>query len=718
MVELETQLAVIGGGPAGVCAALSAARLGIETVLISNRPVLGGNSSSEVRVWTRGANGAGNLYAEEMGVWGLSKLENLYRNPDCNPIFWDDVLLDAVYRQAHLKTYFNTEIFEVTKAGDKIAYLQGVQQGTEKRIKIVANYYIDATGDGSISAKAGVPFVVGNAMPDESDNSSQHATLGSSILYYTRKEDHPVKFVAPSYAYSIEEIERIVGYGGRLVSEVMDGCDCWWFEYGGLLDTITDAQEIAIELRRLVMGVWNYIKNSGRFNAENYTLEWIGNLPGKRESRRMQSEYCLTSEDILSQRMFQDGAFYGGWYIDSHPPGGIHDIAEECCIQVPVNIYQIPLRCLYHRNVPNLLFAGRIISVERDVFFSSRIMNTCALSGQAAGTLATVCIEKGKAPCELKQDDIHKVIDILQKEDMFIPGRPLTETDRKEALATVTASSYHGGKVGDIKDELVLREKAFILFPGVGGNTLRIKVHTDAARQLVAHCYTAMLPNKLNPGNEERTMQWDLKPGYQTITATIPEQWSGKFCLWVFEPVPGTSLLTTCRKRIGFASGYIDSPGISEPVVDYDDPVELYTPEQAITKETRPWGTPNVWLAADNDQRPWIKLEWNEAQTIKEIRLYLDPDLAMELPSSKTKNWADSHLLAARQSMPQQLLKSFSVEAELESGGRMMVYAVEENYQRLVEIPLKEPEKIRSIYLKIHEIWGQSNPAIYAIRVW
>lgn len=718
MLEINTQLAVIGGGPAGVSAALSSARLGIETVLISNRPVLGGNSSSEIRVWTRGATGAGNLYAEEMGVWGLLKLENLYRNPDYNPIFWDDVLLDAVYRQDHLTTYFNTEIFQVSKTGDRIEYLEGIQQGTEKHMKITANYYIDATGDGSISARAGVPFVVGNAMSERSNNSFQLGTLGSSILYYTRKEDHPVRFIPPSYAYSMEEVEKIIGHGGRIVNEMMDGCDCWWFEYGGLLDTITDAQEIAFELRRLVMGVWNYIKNSGKFKSENYTLEWIGNIPGKRESRRNKSEYCLTREDIISQRMFYDGAFYGGWYIDSHPAGGIHDITEECCIQIPINIYQIPLRCLYHRSVQNLLFAGRIIGVERDVFFSSRVMNTCALSGQAAGTLASVCIKNGKTPCELEQKEINTVIEVLQKEDMFIPGRSLIEADRKEARATVTASSYHNGKAGDMTDELILREKAFIAFPGIGGNTLRIKVHSDAALQLVAHCYSAMLPNKLNPGNEDKTICWDLKPGYQTITTVIPDRWDKKFCLLVFDPIPGISLMTTCRKRIGFVSGYIDSPAISEPVAEYEQPVNLYAPEQVISPENRPWGTPNTWLAADGDQNAWIKLEWNQAQTINEIRLYLDPDLAMELPSSKTKNWAESHLLSVRQSMPPQLLKSFCIQAQLETGEIMTVCSVKENYKRLVEIRLKEPQKIRSICLKINDVWGKSIPSVYAIRVW
>lgn len=117
MQMMRTQLAVIGGGPAGVCAAIAAAQHGVQTALVTDRPVLGGNSSSEIRVWTRGATGAGNLWAEEMGVWGELKLENLYRNSDANPVFWDETLLDAVLREKNLTLLLNTEIYEVELDG-------------------------------------------------------------------------------------------------------------------------------------------------------------------------------------------------------------------------------------------------------------------------------------------------------------------------------------------------------------------------------------------------------------------------------------------------------------------------------------------------------------------------------------------------------------------------------------------------------------------------
>lgn len=234
MKELYTDLAVVGGGPAGVCAALEAARLGLEVVLIQNRPVLGGNSSSEIRVWTRGAVGAGNLFSEEMGVLGALKMRNLYTNPDGNPLFWDDVLLDAVTSQPGLTLLLNTDVTEVEVRDRRLLWVQGSQQASERTWRVHAKMFIDATGDGSVGARAGVPYWIGEHLFRKDAAPEPTALLGSSILYYVKKEDHPVAFVPPSYAYSLEEVEAPLGRGGRIVSETQSGSDCWWFEYGGL----------------------------------------------------------------------------------------------------------------------------------------------------------------------------------------------------------------------------------------------------------------------------------------------------------------------------------------------------------------------------------------------------------------------------------------------------------------------------------------------------
>lgn len=706
MQNIRTQLAVVGGGPAGVSAAIAAARLGIQTVLVTNRPVLGGNSSSEIRVWTRGASGAGNLYAEEMGVWGELKLENLYRNSDANPVFWDEVLLDAVLKQEHLRLYLNTEVFTVaTRTGGGIECVYGVQQGSEEQLEIAADMFIDATGDGLLGAKANIPFAVGNG---------KRETLGNSILYYTRKEEHPVRFVAPDYAYDMGHIEKILGCGGRIVNEKMSGSDCWWFEYGGMLDTIKDAQDIALELRRLVLGVWNYVKNSGKFEASCYTLDWIGTVPGKRESRRMMTEYCLTEQDILTQQVFPDGAFYGGWYIDAHPSGGMYDSGEENCIQTPVNVYQVPLRCLYNRKAPNLLFAGRIIGVERSVFFSSRVMNTCALSGQAAGTLAAACIKSQKAPVDLELEEIEEIRRLLVRDDMLIPGAKGTNPSDLAARAVITASSVHNGAAGEKTGELRLDAGGFVVFPAVNRKRITMEVFAEGETTLTAKCSVAKLPNCLHPGETLKTHTWSLQPGWQTIDAEVDQE--NTFELWTFAPAPGVGLAICERMRVGFLCGRTGEPERFEPRVWYEDAV-LYGAEQVVTGEHRPWGGPNAWIAAPEDTAQRLTLTWEKPVTVREIRLYFDPDLTLELPSSHAQHWEKSHHFAARDGMPSQLVKTLTLSAKLENSRVITLTERKEQYQRLVRVTLPEILTLTELRLDIHETWGGRVPVVYRISV-
>lgn len=677
-IEYQTQFAVIGGGLAGICAALAAARMGIDTVLVNNRPTLGGNSSSEVRVWTRGAVGAGNLFAEEMGLLGCLKLENLYKNPEANPVFWDEILLDAVLGQEHLTLFLNTDVTELSMEAGRVLAVSGAQQQTERRLSFKADIFLDATGDGTLGALAGVPWEQGEG-----------GTMGNSILFFTRREDHPVRFVPPDYAYGMEEIERLVGNGGRIVSEQMTGSDCWWFEFGGAQNTIDDAQQIGIELKRLVMGVWNYIKNSGKFDADCATLEWLGSLPGKRESRRMRTDYMPTARDILEGRRYDDSAFYGGWYIDSHPAGGMRDTEKEHCEQIPVPIYPLPLRSLYHSGVTNLLFAGRNIGVEREVFFSSRVMNTCALSGQAAGTLAAFCIRHGRSPGAERRASIGDIQRHLQREDMLIPGAVQEDPADLAAVAQVNASSFHTGGAGPFAGTLALNREAFAVFPALPGQETRFFVESSGAAVLTAGVYSAMLPNRLQPGQERSRCTWEVEAGCQALTWTVPADFPAAFCMLVWPPQPAVRLYLSRPLRTGFLCGWTDSPRFGEPALCYTRlQPGLYTPDHVREGPNRPWGGINQWRTAPEDKTPWLELRWPKPVRPRELRLYLDPELSMELPSSRGSHWQESHKFAPRTAMPEQLLRDFEILLQREDGGWESVKRIRDNHQRMVSIPL------------------------------
>lgn len=698
---IRAELAVIGGGPAGVTAAISAARLGVDTVLVTNRPVLGGNSSSEIRVWTRGAAGAGNLYAEEMGVWGALKLENLYKNPDANVVFWDEILLDAVLRQAHLRLYLNTDISALEMDGEKIEAVLGAQQGAQELLKIKAQYFLDATGDGVLGALAGVPY-------------EQGPSMGSSLLYQTRREDHNVPFVPPSFAAPMEEIEQILGNGGRILNENMSGSDCWWFELGGNMDTIRDAAQIDFKLRRLVMGVWNYVKNSRKFDADNCTLEWVGNLPGKRESRRMVTEYMLTEQDVRAQRVFPDTAFYGGWYLDSHPAEGAFS-QEANCVQPPVSVYGVPFRCLYNSNFPNLLFAGRNIGTERGAYVSTRVMNTCALSGQAAATLIWECLKTEKAPAALSSGETRDAQAVLWREDMLLPGITPPDNDLT-AFCRVTASSAADGKAGKQSGTMSLREGGFVCYPGLDAPCyLEMQAHQET--ELSATLYTSTLPHRAYDGTVLSEHRWIIPEGRSVIRLPVID---GCFCTLKFAENTDAEICTMEKQRAGFLCGKKDSAVYQEPRLWYNaaESQTLYAAQNVCGGEHRIWNAPNLWQSAPDDLCPVLTLRWEKSVGIREIRLYLDPDLLMELPSSRTAHIEASHVYAPRTGMPAHLIRSMIVTAIDEQEAPLAVWNIEENIQRLLVLQLDEPQKISKLTMSIRSTWGAAAARIFRIAAY
>lgn len=698
---IRAELAVIGGGPAGVTAAISAARLGVDTVLVTNRPVLGGNSSSEIRVWTRGAAGAGNLYAEEMGVWGALKLENLYKNPDANVVFWDEILLDAVLRQAHLRLYLNTDISALEMDGEKIEAVLGAQQGAQELLKIKAQYFLDATGDGVLGALAGVPY-------------EQGPSMGSSLLYQTRREDHNVPFVPPSFAAPMEEIEQILGNGGRILNENMSGSDCWWFELGGNMDTIRDAAQIDFKLRRLVMGVWNYVKNSRKFDADNCTLEWVGNLPGKRESRRMVTEYMLTEQDVRAQRVFPDTAFYGGWYLDSHPAEGAFS-QEANCVQPPVSVYGVPFRCLYNSNFPNLLFAGRNIGTERGAYVSTRVMNTCALSGQAAATLIWECLKTEKAPAALSSGETRDAQAVLWREDMLLPGITPPDNDLT-AFCRVTASSAADGKAGKQSGTMSLREGGFVCYPGLDAPCyLEMQAHQET--ELSATLYTSTLPHRAYDGTVLSEHRWIIPEGRSVIRLPVID---GCFCTLKFAENTDAEICTMEKQRAGFLCGKKDSAVYQEPRLWYNaaESQTLYAAQNVCSGEHRIWNAPNLWQSAPDDLCPVLTLRWEKSVGIREIRLYLDPDLLMELPSSRTAHIEASHVYAPRTGMPAHLIRSMIVTAIDEQEAPLAVWNIEENIQRLLVLQLDEPQKISKLTMSIRSTWGAAAARIFRIAAY
>jgi hypothetical protein len=298
-VDLNADLTVIGGGLAGTCCAITAARKGVKVVLIQDRPVLGGNSSSEVRLWVLGATshmGNNNRWAREGGIINEILIENAFRNIESNPLIFDTILLEKVVDEENITLLLNTAVFDIDKKenGD-IEAVKAFCSQNSTYYTVTSPLFSDSSGDGIVAFLAGAAFRMGAEAESEFDEkfapSSEYGELlGHSLYFYTKDTGRPVTFVPPKFA--LTDITKIPRY--RKFSVKDQGCNLWWLEYGGRLDTIHDTETIKWELWKVVYGVWNHIKNSGQFpEAETMSLEWVGTIPGKRESRRFEGDYIL-----------------------------------------------------------------------------------------------------------------------------------------------------------------------------------------------------------------------------------------------------------------------------------------------------------------------------------------------------------------------------------------------------------------------------------------
>ena len=485
-----SDLVVVGGGMAGACTAITAARAGIKVVLVQDRPVLGGNASSEVRLWILGATSHGgnnNRWAREGGVIDEILVENCYRNPEGNAVIFDTVLLEKVVAEPNITLLLNTSVHDLRKnSEDGIECVSAFCSQNSTLYELYAPMFCDASGDGVVAFMAGAAFRMGaesvaefgELLAPERENVQ---LLGHSIFFYTRETEKPVRFVKPSYA--LDDITKIPRY--RRFSSKEHGCELWWIEFGGNLDTVHDSEVIKWELWRVIYGVWDYIKNSGEFpDASNKTLEWVGTVPGKRESRRFEGDYMLTQQDVVDQRTHYDAVSFGGWAIDHHPADGVYSSESPCVQWHSKGVYQIPYRCLYSRNVSNLFLAGRIISASHIAFGSSRVMATCAHSGQAVGMAAAICKREELLPRDLASKTRIRCLQTeLLREGQWIPGLRLEDSEDLVQHATITSSSEFKLSELPLSEQLEpLNEPTAMIFPVQHGKIPRVKVWVEVEK--------------------------------------------------------------------------------------------------------------------------------------------------------------------------------------------------------------------------------------------
>ena len=438
----KADICVIGGGIGGMFTAISAARHGAKVVLMHDRPVLGGNASSEIRMWISGA-GTRVRDLQETGIMEELQLENMYRNPKRNWSTWDALLYEKVKFEPNIELLLNCTCNDVKTENGIIKSVTGFQLTTYLYHEVEAKIFVDSSGDSILAPLTGAEYKVGREARSEYGEefgleAADNHTMGMSILLQCRETDHPVEYTPPAWAYDFPDDESMNNKPHNIYAI---NTNFYWIELGGMQNSIDDTEEVRDELLKIAFGVWDHMKNHGDHGAENWELEWVGFLPGKRESRRYVGDYVLTQHDVENCPRFEDTVAYGGWQIDNHLPGGFRmNAKDEGHLQKRrlSEPYGIPLRSLYSKNIENLMFAGRNISASHVAFSTTRVMGTIGVIGQAVGTAAAIAAKYGLSPREAANTKIGEIQKALMEDDCFLPGfkREVSELTKK---ATLTA---------------------------------------------------------------------------------------------------------------------------------------------------------------------------------------------------------------------------------------------------------------------------------------
>lgn len=758
----ECDVVVVGGGLAGVCAAVAAARLGATVALVNNRPVLGGNSSSEVRVWVCGATAHGNQrWARESGIIGELYVENQYRNPEGNPVYWDDVVLDTVRREPNLRLFLNTDVRDVAASGPPDARhvdsVTGWTMGSELSTRFVAPVFLDCTGDGLVGHLAGARYRLGKEARSEFGESwapaeARREFLGSTLLFYTKDVGHPVKFVAPESAIDITTTPIPTS---RVISAGDSGARYWWVEWGGELDVVDDNEVIRDELRGVILGIWDYIKNSGRFDADTLTLEWIGNVPGKREYRRFVGDHTLTQNDILEQTRFPDTVAFGGWSIDLHPTAGMYDPGAGARQRFSDGVFEIPYRTLYSVNTTNLLMAGRNVSATHIAFGASRVMATCGAMGEAAGTAAALCARRELGPRELGARHLTELQQALLRQDAPILGVPNRDADDLARQAHVTASSTYevigvpvdaAGAVAstDVTPHPLLTDLGIVVPVEPRLEWVDLLVTASRTTSLTVEVWSTGKPQNVVPATLEATARIDVLGGEPPRWVRVPTLFTPDVpqnAVVVLRANPDVTVFTTTPLPPGVLT-LVHGSDAEDANVDVEGglllawptkplrgralcfragpPSTALSPHHATGGYQRPYGGPNMWASAP--LRPGVEeslvLTWGAPVEAREVRIVFDDDVDLELNTLHHHRSPDEVIPQLVRAYRVDVLPHAPAASGWSEGTGWVTVALEEGNRRRQRVHrLPDTGPLQALRLVITATNGAPEARVVALRV-
>ncbi len=409
-------LVVVGGGIAGSCAAVAAARLGLKVALVQDRPVLGGNGSSEVRVWPEGrinqapypriGDVVAELVAQKTAKDGNAKVADVYD---------DQRKLKVVRDEPNITLLLEQRVNGVEARDGRVQAIVAQHIRTAQRSRLTARWFADCTGDGQVGFLAGA---------QHETTRDQH--MGASNLWRVEQTEaaepfprclcpdtnalntafaetqKPAPFQRCPWAVDLSAKP----FPGRPTSKEKAGANPprglgeWFWESGFDRDPIADVEWMRDLNLRAMYGAWDTLKNVDHLYP-NHKLTWAAYIAGKRESRRLLGDVVLTADDFRTNRVYEDAAFPCTWGIDLHTPDPKYQRGHEGSEFIAqfthggkysyAGPYWAPYRCLYSRNIENLFMAGRDISVTHEALGPVRVMRTCGMMGEIVGMAASLC---------------------------------------------------------------------------------------------------------------------------------------------------------------------------------------------------------------------------------------------------------------------------------------------------------------------------------------
>jgi hypothetical protein len=656
LISGDFDLIVVGGGISGTTAAISAARNGVKVALVHERSMLGGNSSSEVRLYPEG-NDAHAAWIRESGIHDEFHTEDRVRNHvvykeglmNCH---WDLVLYEWVIREPNITLFLNTNMHQVQmKDAKRIRSIRAIQLGTEKTFELSASLFVDATGDGVLGYRAGADFRWGREAQSEYNESlapekADEKVMGNTLFFRAVDTGKPVPFKRPQWAAEFPNESDLFAR-----SHVNVETGYWWIEVGAPHHPIKDNEIIRHEALRQLLGLWDHIKNRGNHGAENYALDFVGFWPYKRESRRIIGDFVVTQKQVQDPHPLEDDVAYGAWGIDIHCQGGIlsrdqrpyeppHNSNYEKLGTLP---YGIPLRSLYSRNIENLLMAGRPMSASYIGFASTRVLSTGCIVGQAVGAAAGLCKKYNTVPRRIAQERAKECQQLILRQDGHIPGVENEDPADLARQATATASSEAPLEFVEPKKAYELKYPLAQLFPVSGDRidtiSLWMASHLKSPLEITIGLRAAPCVWNFRATDDLAQAKATIAPGHSGwVEFTLNQKVTPRKLYFVHAPaakdvfwksivrVPGAPSLTP----VGATAAQKLGPTRWEPLetgrsfaIKLSPESKPYSADNVIRGTHRPDRWPNIWISQPS-LPAHVELQWPSPQAFNTVLLTFD----------------------------------------------------------------------------------------------